>query len=298
MMRLFLEKSYPGEVRLETAETAAQGLAKLAKGQYQIILLDYQLPDQNGLEVLKQIQARPGQKPLVIMVTGQGSEMVAVEALKSGAFDYLIKGQIDPDGVKKTIDQALEKISRGAEQEINYCRDLLAGSGQTGLDAAGRCSLVTKDELAPDVLLAKLKTNDPAGSRLLIYISYREASAVIKQRLEANGRTNFLIIDVTQAIPYDPGNADARISALSPAALDGLDSRLTSLLIKYAAQPPVILIDSVNTPLLFVDFAAAYRLFHRLLGRVKGSQASLIAYYDPRALPEVQVNSLRDLFNG
>jgi signal transduction histidine kinase len=55
-----------------------------------VVLLDYRLPGRNGLEVLEEIRRRP-EPPAVVMITGMGSETVAVEALRAGAVDYLVK---------------------------------------------------------------------------------------------------------------------------------------------------------------------------------------------------------------
>ena len=70
--------------------TIAAAQEYLDKDNFDIAFVDVRLPDGNGTDLLKQIQARP-QKPLVIMMTGFGSVESAVECMKNGAFDYLIK---------------------------------------------------------------------------------------------------------------------------------------------------------------------------------------------------------------
>jgi DNA-binding NtrC family response regulator len=72
------------------AGTIADAQEYLGKDNFDIIFLDVRLPDGNGTDLLKQIQSRP-QKPLVVMMTGFGSVESAVECMKNGAFDYLIK---------------------------------------------------------------------------------------------------------------------------------------------------------------------------------------------------------------
>ena len=62
-------------------------------GQYSAILLDYRLPQENALEILKTIKLSANKTIPVILITGKGDEEIAVNALKMGAFDYLTKNQ-------------------------------------------------------------------------------------------------------------------------------------------------------------------------------------------------------------
>lgn len=74
--------------------TAVANLAgaeeQLAKDNFDMVFLDVRLPDGDGTELLKAIQLR-AQKPLVVITTGFGTVESAVECMKNGAFDYLIK---------------------------------------------------------------------------------------------------------------------------------------------------------------------------------------------------------------
>ena len=73
-----------------TACSARDGLAHLAAHPVDCVLLDYRLPDADGLECLRTIRQRHPDLPVVV-ITGAGSEEVAVEAMKLGASDYLVK---------------------------------------------------------------------------------------------------------------------------------------------------------------------------------------------------------------
>lgn len=70
--------------------TIADAQEYLSKDNFDLIFLDVRLPDGDGTELLKSLQSRP-QKPLVVVTTGFGSVESAVECMKDGAFDYLIK---------------------------------------------------------------------------------------------------------------------------------------------------------------------------------------------------------------
>ena len=73
-----------------SASTIAAAQEYLNKDNFDLIFLDVRLPDGDGTELLKSIQLRP-QKPLVVISTGFGSVESAVECMRNGAFDYLIK---------------------------------------------------------------------------------------------------------------------------------------------------------------------------------------------------------------
>lgn len=75
------------------------GLALSATGVYDVLVVDHQMPGKEGLEVLRTL-ATWGAMPPTIMVTGHGDETVAVEAMKLGAGDYLVK---DVDGLYLTL---------------------------------------------------------------------------------------------------------------------------------------------------------------------------------------------------
>ena len=101
-----------GFERLEVVEatTGEEGLAQFRRQQPDCILLDHSLPDTNGLALLEQLGRLAAADTLcVVMITGSGSEALAVRALSSGALDYLVKAQFDRDLLYKTVVHAIEK---------------------------------------------------------------------------------------------------------------------------------------------------------------------------------------------
>ena len=91
-----------------TVETGAEALEQLADGVPRIVLLDLQLPDMHGMEVLKRIsgQALPC---AVIIITAHGSVGVAVEAMRYGAYDFLVK-PFSADRLVVTVRNAMERL--------------------------------------------------------------------------------------------------------------------------------------------------------------------------------------------
>lgn len=96
------------------------------------VLLDYSLPGHNGIETLQKIKALYPFLSVVIM-TGQGSEKIAVEAIKNGAQHYLVKSDLKPDLLYNTIQSAIEqgkmeKRIAEKDQKILESEDQLATS--------------------------------------------------------------------------------------------------------------------------------------------------------------------------
>ncbi|WP_375473271.1 response regulator [uncultured Nostoc sp.] len=93
------------------ATLGQQGLELWQQHQPDAVLVDYRLPDLDGLEFLAQLQPSMQQPCLpVIVVTGQGNEAIAVKAIKAGAQDYLVKEEITPEGLQIAVNGAIETV--------------------------------------------------------------------------------------------------------------------------------------------------------------------------------------------
>ena len=97
--------SVPG-VTVLTAATGAEGLALARAQNPDVIVLDLQLPDRPGLEVFGDIQSLFPKRP-VLFITAHGTTQTAIEAMKRGAFDYLIK-PLDLERLSQVIERAFE----------------------------------------------------------------------------------------------------------------------------------------------------------------------------------------------
>jgi signal transduction histidine kinase len=103
------------------AETGEEGIAQLEESPIDCVLLDYSLPGKNGVSILRTIRANYPHMA-VIMLTGQGNEAVAVEVMKAGAQDYILKERINQESLYRVINRAVTQcymIQRIEEQRYS-----------------------------------------------------------------------------------------------------------------------------------------------------------------------------------
>ncbi|MBV8888887.1 MAG: sigma-54-dependent Fis family transcriptional regulator [Alphaproteobacteria bacterium] len=107
ILRLYREFLVKLDVELIEAESGAAAEALLRDRLPDLVLLDLELPDMNGLAILRLIRQR-GLPCVVLVVTAHGSVKVAVEAMREGAYDFIIK-PFAPDRLLVTVRNALDR---------------------------------------------------------------------------------------------------------------------------------------------------------------------------------------------
>ncbi|MEA3397827.1 MAG: response regulator [Chloroflexota bacterium] len=116
---------------VELARNGEEGLSMYDAGSYDIVVVDQVMPIYTGLEVIR-VLANRGPLPPIIMVTGTGSEQIAVEAMKLGAGDYLVKdvngGYLDllPTVIEQVLNQQrlVEEKQQAEESLRQYAAEL------------------------------------------------------------------------------------------------------------------------------------------------------------------------------
>jgi len=96
-----------GSFELEWANTYEAGLERLLSGDYAACLLDYQLGPRDGLQLIREAAARHCRTPIVFL-TAESSAQVDTEAMNAGAMDYLVKGEISPPALERSLRYALK----------------------------------------------------------------------------------------------------------------------------------------------------------------------------------------------
>lgn len=108
--------SESGKYKVRSADSGESALEALQHDQFDVIVLDYRMPGISGLNVLQWMHEQKIDTP-VVMMTAAGSESVAVEAMKLGAYDYVRKEQIDIDHIGILIDGVVERHLFRKEKE-------------------------------------------------------------------------------------------------------------------------------------------------------------------------------------
>ena len=138
--RILLIEDNPGDARLvelalrddaldgtvHTIERLEDSVSILDAGEADLILLDLGLPDSQGLEGFHRLRAQAPDIPIIIL-TGEGDLKTAHEAVRQGAQDYLIKGQLDGSLLVHAVGYAAERHALHQELEELSLRDPLTG---------------------------------------------------------------------------------------------------------------------------------------------------------------------------
>ena len=135
-LKLLLESE--GYEALEAAD-GLLALKQIEKENPEVVLLDYMMPNMDGLDVLRNVSVNYGSS-FVVMLTGKGSEEVAVECMKAGAVDYVVK-PFDNERLisvvrnavrfrevelqKRKLNSQLKQLNQQLQQYVNQALELL-----------------------------------------------------------------------------------------------------------------------------------------------------------------------------
>ncbi len=114
-------------VEIEEASDCATALAALERQRFDCAFLDYQFPDGDGLDVVRAVR-QSGNRTPIVMLTGYGDELVAVELMKAGASDYLAKSVVSPESLGRCLRNVLrvsqaEAQAREAEEALRQSEE-------------------------------------------------------------------------------------------------------------------------------------------------------------------------------
>jgi DNA-binding NtrC family response regulator len=177
--------------QVDEAASATEALDSAAREAPDLVLLDYKLPDQNGIEVLRSLRRTAARIP-VVMITAHASVGGAVEAMKEGAYDYVSK-PFEIDDVLQTVVRALE---------AGRLREEIARQREAGLRDYGLQSTIAESPAMKEVV------------RLVRRIAASEATTILI--LGESGVGKGL---VARALHYEGGAAERPFMHITCTAL-------------------------------------------------------------------------------
>jgi two-component system, cell cycle response regulator len=96
-----------GSYELDWSETYEDGMARLLTGNYAVCLLDFRLGDKDGLQLIREAAAAGNRTPIVFL-TAESSDNIDIQAMEAGALDYMVKGEISPRSLERSLRYALK----------------------------------------------------------------------------------------------------------------------------------------------------------------------------------------------
>jgi DNA-binding NtrC family response regulator len=167
LYRWLLARQAPGAFEIAHAVDGATGIAMLRAQNFDCVLLDFSLPDVTGLEFLAEAVI-DGELPCaVVLITGHGNETIAVEAMKLGVQDYLVKDHVNEGRLWRAIVRAVSQREL-RERLAQSLRALTAANATLEREVASREA--TEAELR--AAKAAAEQVDQAKTRLVAVVAH------------------------------------------------------------------------------------------------------------------------------
>lgn len=111
------------EYRVTTAETAADGLELIKQQTYDCTFIDFNIPDMDGVEILKNMRQYSASVPATIMWTGEPHQKIQAEAAREGALNYIVKdAYMSPEELEEAVTQVIDWAQQLNESGQVECR--------------------------------------------------------------------------------------------------------------------------------------------------------------------------------
>ena len=108
LLSLFLSEANSADFQITHVDRVSEGLRKLSQDRFDVILVDLSLPDSQGLDTFQTLHTKAPDMPILVL-SGLDDEMLASRAVREGAQDYLVKGQVDAHILARAISYAIER---------------------------------------------------------------------------------------------------------------------------------------------------------------------------------------------
>ena len=241
----------------------------MAQESFDVALLDLTLPDNSGLKTFTDLKAAAPEVP-VLIITGMNDESVALRAVREGAQDYIVKGELNPRTLERSVRYATER-----KASVDTLRLALADLKRTHEDLkAAQLKLVQAEKLeAVSTFAAGVahEVKNPLQTILmgLEYLGHhlpkseKECSSVVQEMVHSVKRADGILRGLTEFAQHSKRQVrDEDLSAILKQAVAAVEPELI--------QHPILLTAELgeNLPRLTTDFRSLKHAFINLLMRV------------------------------
>jgi signal transduction histidine kinase len=203
LAELWLEQEGHGRFRVARVERLSDALSNLAAAAVDAVLLDLSLPDSDRLETFRAVRAQAPATPVVVM-TGNGDERLALQAVQEGAQDYLVKGDIDGRLVVRALRHAIERArAEAAERRLLQAQRLESLSVLAGGIAHQLNNLLMVIVGNASLAASGLDPDDPLRQHIVeIESASEQATRLARQMLAYSGRGGFMVrpVDLNEIV--------------------------------------------------------------------------------------------------
>ena len=257
---------------LTNVETLEEGLNYLKSGNFDILLLDLGLPDSNGIQTLLKVHDQNNEIPIIIL-TGLNDEEVGLDALREGAQDYLVKGNVNSDLLSKSISYSIER--NNAEKRLKETIEELERSNDELQQFAYITSHDLQEPLRTITSFTQLMERRYSGKL------DKDADEFIDYIVDASVRMKQMILDLleysrvgTQGHEFKPVNVDD--------VLDEVKSNLKSSIDENNA---IVTYD--HLPTVMADKGQLVQLFQNLI-------SNAIKFKKEDEPPKIHISARKD----
>lgn len=207
-MRILLVEDSPADARLlrealreaglgeqfsvQAAVTMAEALERLGSASFDLVLLDLMLPDSSGLESFRAVHKARPEVP-VVLLTGLHDENLAARAVREGAQDYLVKGQVEPAALVRSMRYAVERQlserdARAARRPRREGRRLfpeMVGASHALSEVRSFVDTVARTSSTSVLIMGETGTGKELVANAIHYLSSRRDGPFIKLNCSA-----------------------------------------------------------------------------------------------------------------
>ena len=180
-LRAALEDRY----EVYVAEDAAAAIALLEQENFDVLLTDFRLPNEDGMKLITRAKSL-SKPPVCILMTAYGSEELAVQAMKSGADDYIAKGRLQIDELEMRIARALrgqklerENVALRQQMDTKFGLENIIGESAAMQEVFDRVRQVAPARAATVLILGESGTGKELIAKAIHQISPRSKQPMV-----------------------------------------------------------------------------------------------------------------------